>query len=482
MENFREKMNKREPRAPKVWEALISLLGIMVIMAIGIVKFKTDPHIPMFIGVILASIIAYKIGYKWMEIERMMLSGIMQALQAIMILMIVGMMVGVWLLSGTIPSMIYYGMKLLKPSYFLATALIISAITSLATGSSWGTMGTMGIGLIGIASGLGVPLPAAAGAIVSGAYFGDKLSPLSETTNLAPAVSGTDVFSHVKYMMKGTVTAFIIALAFYTVYGIKLGISSGNVDTSNIQLIMNGIKDNFNINPILLLPPIVVIVTIVLKVPALPGITFGLITAAILSFIFQGASLGDLLICANSGYECHTGVEVVDTLLTHGGLMSMSSAVLISIIAMMFGGIMEGTGQLDVLVSKFTKYMKSSASLVLGTELTCIISNITIPDQYISILGPGRMYAPVYRERGLHPKVLSNALESAGTVSAPLIPWTTGGMYIKGLLGISAVAYGKFAVFNWVMPIVTAIFAYIGWNVTYMTEEEKEEAELGRTV
>ena len=473
---------RKEPREPKAWEALISLLGIIVIMAVGIVKFKADPHVPMFIGVMLAAIIALRLGYKWAEVEKMMIAGITQAMQAVLILIIVGMMVGVWLLSGTIPTMIYYGMKLLKPSFFLITAVIVCSITSIATGTSWGTVGTMGLALMGIANGLGIPAAPAAGAIISGAYFGDKLSPLSETTNLAPAVSGTDVFSHIKYMMKGTIVAYVITLAFYGIYGAKLGISTSSVDTSHVEIIMNGINDNFYINPVLAIPPLIVIITIILKVPAIPGITMGLISAAILAVIFQDASFGEICVSAKDGFVCKTGVKSVDNLLTNGGLMNMSSSILMTIIAMMFGGIMEGTGQLEALINRVTRFMKTGPALILGTEITCIVSNITMPEQYISILVPGRMFAPVYREKGLHPKCLSNALESAGTVSSGLIPWNTCGMYMGGILGISAAVYGKWAIFNWVMPIVTFIFACVGWNVSYMTDEQKEEAEMGMIV
>ena len=277
----------KQPRAPHFWEAIVSFLGLIVVMSIGIIIFKVDPHIPMFVGVIIAALISLKLGYKWEAIEEMMVTGISRAMQAILILAIVGMMVGVWLLSGTIPTMIYYGLKLLSPSIFLIASVLICSITSLATGTSWGTMGTMGLALMGIASGLGMPIGPTAGAILAGAYFGDKLSPLSDTTNLAPAMAGTDVFTHVKYMIKATIVAYAIALIFFGIYGFKHAASS-DVDTSQVTELMNGLQDTFNINPILLLPPVVVILAIAFKVPAIPGITLGVIVGAILAPIFQG--------------------------------------------------------------------------------------------------------------------------------------------------------------------------------------------------
>lgn len=494
-----QKTNVNEPRAPYLWEALFSFLALIVIMSIGIAVFGVDPHIPMFLGVIVAALMALKIGYKWSAIEEMMITGISRAMQAILILAIVGMMVGIWILSGTIPTMIYYGLKLLSPSIFLIAAVLVCSVTSLATGTSWGTMGTMGLALIGIAQGMGMPLGPTAGAILAGAYFGDKLSPLSDTTNLAPAMAGTDVFTHVKYMLKATIVAYLIALIFFAVYGF-MHASKGDVDTSQVTVLMDGIENTFNINPILLLPPVVVILAIALKIPALPGIALGAIVGAILAPIFQGdlvifaegdaglvadhtgVNFGDILVAARNGFVCNTDIDALNSLLTSGGLMNMASSILMTVIAMMFGGIMEFTKQLEVIVSKITKFVKSGPGLIIATELTCVASNITMPEQYISILVPGRMYAEAYRKAGIHPKSLSNALESAGTVTSPLIPWNTCGMYIVATLGISAGTYAPWAVFNYTMPIVTILFAFLGITVTKMTPEEQAKADAGELV
>lgn len=469
-------------RNPYLWEAFISFAGLIVVMSIGIIVFEVSPHIPMFIGVIISALIALKIGYKWEAIEGMMITGISRAMQAILILAIVGMMVGIWILSGTIPTMIYFGLKILKPSIFLIASVLICSITSLATGTSWGTMGTMGLALMGIAQGLGMPIGPTAGAILAGAYFGDKLSPLSDTTNLAPAMAGTDVFTHVKYMIKATLIAYIIALVFFGVYGF-MHASEGAADTSQVQILMDGIKDNFNVNPILLLPPVIVILAIAFKVPAIPGITLGVIAGAILAPIFQpGVSFGNILEAANDGFVMESGIEALDALLSKGGLMGMSESILMTVIAMMFGGIMEGTKQLEVVINKVTQFVKSGPGLIAATEVTCIVSNAVMPEQYISILVPGRMYAESYRKAGIHPKCLSNALESAGTVTSCLIPWNTCGMYIAATLGISAVQWIPWAVFNWLMPIVTLLLAFVGVTCTKMTPEEQAKADNGELV
>ena len=340
---------EREKKPVKLYHAIISFLGLVIVMSVGIVKFGVDPHIPMFIGVIIAAIVSLSLGFSWSEIEHMMVDGISKAMQSILILAIVGMMIGVWLLSGTIPTMIYYGLTLLRPSIFLIAAVLICSITSLATGTSWGTMGTMGLALMGIGHGLGMPVGPTAGAILAGAYFGDKMSPLSDTTNLAPAMAGTDVFTHVKFMLRSTLFTYAIALVFFGFIGFRFA-SGGTADTSQAQMLMEGLKNNFNINPILLLPPLVVILAIALKIPAIPGITLGLLSAAVMAPIFQGnlkifsdsleylhtgVTFGDILSVGRNGFFCKTEVDALNSLLTTGGLMNMASSILMTVIAMM---------------------------------------------------------------------------------------------------------------------------------------------------
>ncbi len=489
-------LKKRTPRKPRFREAAVSFLGLVVVMSIGIAKFHVDPHIPMFLGVIIAALMTIRLGYRWTAIEQMMIAGIDKAMQSILILAVVGMMIGVWLLSGTIPTMIYYGLKLLSPKIFLVAALLVCSITSLATGTSWGTMGTMGLALIGIGNGLGMPVGPTAGAIISGAYFGDKMSPLSDTTNLAPAMAGTDVFTHVKYMIKSTIVAYLIAIVFFGVYGFTHA-SSGSADMSQVHTLMNGITNTFNVSPLLLIPPLVVILSIALHVPALPGITLGMLTAAVMAPMFQtqlpifnsdlvlqhtGVTFGDIMTAAKDGFVCNTKTKALNDLLSTGGLMNMSSSILMTIIAMMFGGIMESSGQLEVVINQITRFVKSAVGLIAATEVTCVISNIVMPEQYISILVPGRMFAPAYRRMGLHPKCLSNALESAGTVSSPLVPWNTCGMFIATTLGVSTGVYFKYAIFNLAMPFTTILLAAMGIAVTRMTPHEQKLADEGKLV
>ena len=454
-----------EPRMPKLWEALLTLLFMVAMLAIGIIKFGVDPHVPMFVGVIGAALMSLYLGYKWKDIEDAMLNGIFKALQSVIILAIIGILTGVWLDAGVVPAMIFYGLKVLHPSIFFVGALLICSITALATGTSWGTMGTMGVALMGIGFGLGMNPAMTAGAIISGAYFGDKMSPLSDTTNLAPAMSGTDVMSHVKFMLAPTGITYGISIAFFAVLGV-MQYKGGAADMSSVQTLSDALSSMFTINPVLLLPPLVVIVAVACKIPAIPGITLGIIVGGIVGIIFQkDCTLGTLFSCGMDGFSCETGIYEIDELLNSGGLMNMMFSIAMTIIAMMFGGIMEKTHQMEVIVNKLKKLVKTPAGLVTLTEATCVVSNATMPEQYISIVVPGSMYAEEYRKMDLSPTTLSNALESAGTVTSALIPWNTCGVFILGTLGIGVAQYAPWAIFNWLMPIMTIVMAYMGVTV-----------------
>ncbi|MDU5323892.1 MAG: Na+/H+ antiporter NhaC [Peptoniphilus harei] len=450
---------EKEVRKANFAEALFTFVSLTIIMFISIIKYEESPHIPMLIGVLIASLVALKIGYSWKFIENSMIKGISQAMQSIIILAIIGILIGIWILAGVVPTMIYYGLMILKPSIFLVATVLITSITSLATGTSWGTAGTMGIALMGIASGLGIPAPVTAGAVLSGAYFGDKMSPLSDTTNLAPAMAGTDVFTHIKAMFKPTLLAYGLTLLIFGFLSLKY--KGASADLSNVDVIANGLKESFTISPILLLAPLVVIISIAKKLPAVPGISIGIIIAAILGPIYQGVNFGDILSAGLNGYVSNTGLEAVDKLLTTGGLNNMMSSISLTIIAMMFGGIAEETGILEAIVKKFLHRVQSVVGLVISTILTCFFTNATMPEQYISIVVPGRMFKNEYKDRKIDPRLLSSTLESGGTVTSAMIPWNTCGTYMSTVLGVSTIHYLPFLFFNLLMPLVQVIIVAI---------------------
>lgn len=489
---------------PKLWEALLTLAVLVAALAVGIVVYGVDPHVPMFVGVIAAALMAMHLGFKWEEIEKSMMDGIYKALQSVCILIIVGILIGVWINAGVVPAMIYYGLKVLHPSIFFIACLLICSITSLATGTSWGTMGTMGVALMGIGYGLGMDAGMTAGAIISGAYFGDKMSPLSDTTNLAPAMAGTDVMTHVKGMILPTAITYVITLVAFGVLGM-MQYHGGDADMSRVtefSMALNAAEGGiFNINPLLLLPPVIVIVAVALKIPAIPGITLGIIAGAIFGMIFQGGdtcNLGTVFDYGINGYyfsdeallwfETYLSADTSYTmtrLLESGGILGMMFSVSMTIIAMMFGGIMEDTRQLEVIVNSIKGLAKGPAGLVGLTEVTCVVSNATMPEQYISIVVPGRMYAEEYKKMGLHPQVLSGALEGAGTVTSALVPWNTCGVFIMDTLNIetwslSASCYGPWAIFNWLMPIINWLCAVVGWTLKDLSGKAFKKAKAAK--
>lgn len=450
-------------RKPYFYEALISIIGLILIMGVALIRFETDPHIPMLVGCAIAGLVAFKVGYDWKYIEQGMIEGITQALQSVIILIIIGVLIGIWIQAGVVPSMIYYGFNILSPKIFLLATLLICSVTSLATGTSWGTVGTVGLALMGIAHGLGIPAPIAAGAIISGAYFGDKMSPLSDTTNLAPAVAGTDVFTHVRHMIYTTGVTYVIVMILYLVLGFKYG--SGDVTLSTINEIKAGLESQFFISPLLLIPPIVVIICVALKAPAIPSITLGVFLGVIEAVIFQKANLGMIINAGYYGYVSETGSQLIDELLTAGGMTAMMYSVSLTIAAMMFGGILEKTGQMEALMVPILKHLRSDGSLIATTIASCVATNMLLPEQYISVVVPGRMFADVYKERGLHPKNLSRALEDGGTLTSVLVPWNTCGAFMKNILGVSAIAYGPWAFLNYINPIVSIIFGFTGFTI-----------------
>ncbi len=460
-----------EHRKMNIPLALIPMLTLIITIVISLRYLDTGSHMPIVISTAVAALVAIKAGYKWEEIEKYMMETIGTSLQALTILLVIGIVIGTWIISGVVPSMIYFGLKIISPKVFLLVACIICAIVSVATGSSWSTVGTVGIALIGIGETMNIPLPMVAGAILSGAYFGDKMSPLSDTTNLAPAIVGAELFEHIKHMIYTTGPSLLISLVLYGIMGIKYG--SNAIDKTNIDIILNGLSSSFVISPFLLIPPIMVIVMVVKKVPALPGLIGGSFLAAIFALVVQKASLAAVVTAAYSGFTSETGMATIDKLLSRGGLSSMSYTITLVFVAMAFGGVVEKTGMLHVIVDKILSAANSTGSLVLATVLTCIAVNILTASQYLAIVIPGNMYKERFEENGLHPKNLSRCLEDAGTITSCLIPWNNGGVFMASTLGVPTLAYLPFAFLNYINPIISIIYGYTGITMTKLDKTQK---------
>ncbi|MCM1990859.1 Na+/H+ antiporter NhaC [Oceanirhabdus seepicola] len=457
--------------------SLLSLTFLVVFLICTLKFWGGDPHMALIAGAIFASIIGLIAGYTWKEIEEGIIDTIKLAMQACLILMIIGAIIGTWILAGVVPTMIFYGLKIITPSIFLVATCLICAVVSIATGSSWTTAGTVGIALIGVGTGLGIPLGMTAGAIISGAYFGDKMSPLSDTTNLAPAMAGTDLFTHIKHMIWTTGPALLISLVIYAILGIKF--AGKQIDAVQVNELLNGLQANFNINLLLFIPPILVIAIVVMKVPAIPGLIGGVILGGLFAWLFQGAGMSEIIGAAHYGYASSTGIEALDNLLTRGGLDSMLWTVSLIICAMCFGGVMEKTKQLETIAMSLMKFAKSTGSIILTTVITCIVTNLLTGDQYLSIVLPGRMYKDVYIEKGLDPRNLSRTLEDSGTVTSPFIPWNTCGATMTKFLGVGPWGPDGFAIYaflNILCPIIAVFYGFTGIGIKKLEKAPQEES------
>ena len=463
--------SESETKPVHLWHALIPVAALIGLIALNLLIFGGEAHIPLVMATGVTVVVGLSLGHSWKSIEEGILSGIQIGMKAILILCVIGIMIGTWIAAGVVPFMIYYGLQILSPSIFLVAACLICAVVSLATGSSWTTASTVGIALMGVATGLNVPAPMAAGAVISGAYFGDKMSPLSDSTNLAPAVAGSELFEHIRHMLYTTVPALLIALILYAILGFR-GFD-GTVQTDQVTSITGALKTQFNLSFVLVLPPLFVIAMVFFRWQALPALLLAAILGGVLAMGVQGASIGSIFSTAHYGYVSETGNQAVDELLSHGGLDSMMNTVALILCALSFGGVMERTGLLKALANSILSLAKSTGSLVAATVATCLGMNILAPDQYLSIIVPGRMYREAYRNRGLHPKNLSRTLEDAGTLSSPLVAWNSCGAFMAGTLAVSPMAYMPYAFLNWLTPIIAIFLAYTGWTIVRLNMDKQ---------
>ncbi len=457
-------------RRPTLFEALIPIVFMVFALIVGIFIYDTDPHIPLLLSAGVATIVAFRLGFKWWEIEKGMLDAVRLALQAVVILMVIGTIIGSWIAGGIVPTMIYYGLDILSPSYFLVAACAISAIVSIASGNAWTAAGTIGIAIMGIGHGLGINPAMVAGAVISGVYFGDKISPLSETTNLAPGIVGGELFEHIKHMLFTTVPALVISLILFAILDFKY--SGQGAGLSEVQLLQAELNDIFIISPWLLIVPMFVIVMMVFKIPALPGLTIGSILGAICAIIVQKVPIGEAINVLYYGYSVDTDVAVVDSLLNNGGIESVMFTISLIIIAMCFGGVLEFTKIFEVIVEGIMTFARSTGSLISATVATCITANVVGCEQYMSIIIPGRMYADEYKKRGLKSKNLSRTLEDAGTMTSPLVPWNTCGVFMAATLGVPTFSYLPFAFLCLISPLIAVIYGFTGFKISYKKEKQ----------
>lgn len=464
------------PRSPSLLDALLPIAVLVTLLGLSVYLFgdgsSSGPNqIALMAAAFVAGLVGLKNGQRWAQIEEGILAGIHMAMKANLILLSVGALIGTWILAGTVPTMIWYGLKLISAEYFYVTSCLICALVALSIGSSWTVAGTLGIGLMGVASGLGLDPAITAGAIISGAYFGDKLSPLSDTTNLAPAAAGADLFQHIRYMSHTTVPALLISLVIFFVLGQQ---ASDSHDTTRIQAVLSALEGQFSLGWHLLLPVAFLLFLAMRQWAAFPAVFLGALVGAVFAVVFQPEVMGRLADpqagalaplktvwnALFAGYQSDSGNAELDGLLSKGGMGSMLNTVWLIICAMSFGGVLEKLGLLQRLLNSTIHLAKRTSSLIASTIVTTIGTNVITADQYIALVLPGRMYRAEYESRGLKPTVLSRALEDGGTLTSVLVPWNTCGAYMAATLGVATLTYLPYCFFNLIMPLMAISLAF----------------------
>jgi NhaC family Na+:H+ antiporter len=470
--------------------ALFPIVILILLLTLNVFLFEDTlggpNQIALLLAAAIAGVISIRLGLTWEMIREKIVTTIGSAMPSILILLLIGSLAGTWMISGVVPVMIYYGLDIINPRVFLFTAVVVSSVVSVATGSSWSTIATIGVALLGIGKAIGINEAVVAGAIVSGAYFGDKMSPLSDTTNLAPAMAGTDLFTHIRYMVYTTTPSMILTLIIFLVIGFRYDFTGAVVDVENVQ---NAISGTFSTSPLLFLVPVLLITIIILKVPPLPALFAGTLLGAVFAVIFQPhiisevsgidgnyakASYISVMQAMFGDVSLTTSDEKVTELLSTTGMRGMLDTIWLILSAMVFGGIMESAGLLKRITRPIIKYAKTTGGLVTSTVVTCAFFNTTASDQYLAIVVPGRMFRKAYEDKGLKPEVLSRTLEDSGTMTSVLIPWNTCGATQSRVLGVDTWAYAPYAFFNIISPLMTILFAY--FNIKIRRIQKKEMA------
>ena len=456
-------INSQKKREPSFLESLLPLISVAFFLGIGYGIFKLRSEILLIAAAFISGLIALRLGYTWHDLEQGIVMSISKAMPAMLIVICVGLLIGSWIACGTIPMLVYYGLKIISPHFFLVTACIVCSAVSLFTGTSWGTVGTMGVAFIGIAQGMGIPLGAAAGAIVAGSYFGDKISPFSDTTNLAPIAAKSNLFDHIKHMLWTTTPAWLIGLFVYFFVGRSY--STKTLSSGQMYIILNTIHSNFTFHWLLLLPPMLILYFAIRKKPTIPGMIITSLLATVLGLLIQKTNLSNMIIAMTLGYESKTGVEVVDNLFTRGGMAGMMHVTLIAFCAFSFAGIVQTAGMLDVLLDRLLRVAKSTGVLVASTVASGVAVALMTGSSFLTILIPGELFAPAYKSRGLAAKNLSRTTEDSGTVVVPLVPWSMAGVFMAGTLGVPTLTYLPWAVMCYLGMVFALVYGYTGFAI-----------------
>ncbi|MGQ9009533.1 malate-H+/Na+-lactate antiporter MleN [Bacillus stercoris] len=467
----------KDVRLPTLFEIII-VLGSFLALVMSFTVFLDLPiQLALFISWFIAMILGIRLGYSYKDMQNAILHGISNGLEAVLILVSVGALIGTWIAGGIVPTLIYYGLEFIHPSIFLLATLIICSIMSVATGTSWGTVGTAGIAMIAIGEGLGIPLPLVAGAILSGAYFGDKLSPLSDSTVLASSLSKVDVLDHVRAMLFLSVPAYVITAILFTITGFMYG--GKNIDLDKVDFLKSSLQNTFDIHIWMLIPAVVVIVLLAMKKPSMPVIVIGALLGAIWAVAFQGMNPADAIATAYNGFSIKTDVEFLNGLLNRGGIVGMLSSLVVIIFGLGFGGLLEKLGVLKVIVSMFEKKLTSPGNVTLSTLIVAFLANIFGCAMYVSLILTPKIMENSYDRLNLDRRVLSRNSEVGGTLTSGMVPWSDNGIYMAGILGVSTFSYLPFMWLSFVAIGLAIIYGYTGKFIWYTKNNTVKAEKLG---
>lgn len=467
-----QEVERKGKREPSVVQSVTPLVAMGIFLGVGYGVLRLPAEVLLIAAAAVAGLIAHRLGFTYKEIENGILTSMMKGMPAMLIVIVVGALIGSWIACGTIPMLIFYGLKLISPTYFLVTACIVCSVVSVVTGTSYGTVGTLGVALIGIAQGLDIPLGQAAGAIVAGAYFGDKLSPFSDTTNLAPVAARSNLYDHIRHTLWTTTPAWLTGLGVYLVLGL-MSSSSGTTSLDVTTSITAAISANFRLHWLLFLPPVITLFAAIRRYPVIPGMLVSSAVAVVLALWIQGLDIKTAVSSMASGYVSTTGHQVVDTLLTRGGMANMMHVTLIAFCAFAFGGIMQATGMLEVLLQRLVKVANTTGKIIASTVAASITTAVVTGSSFLSILIPGELFAPVYRRRGLAAKNLSRTTEDSGTVVVPLVPWSIAGVFMAGTLGVETLTYAPWAVMCYLGFVFALTYGFTGFAIAPRIAEDE---------
>lgn len=459
------------PRDPHPLVALLPLLALIALASASTLSWKIGMILPIVAGIVVAAVIGRLTGHSWKDMEAAMTDGVSRAMPAVFILLIIGMIIGTWISGGVIPTLIHYGLEFINPTFFLPMACLVTAFISLVLGSSFTSIATVGLAFMAIGGGMGVPLPIVAGAVISGAFFGDKLSPLSDTTNVAPAMVGEGLFDHIRHMLWDTIPGLVLSAGLFWFIGLRVS-PGGDVDTAARDTIQAGLSGQFTIHPALLLVVLATLVIIALRVPAIPALVLVAALGGLSGVLVQGRPVGAVLKDATTGYTSTTGQESVDSLLTNGGVASMFMTIGLVIVATALGGLLERTGVFRALIDPLVRRIRRKGSLIAATVMASFLVGFSTGAQFLAVILPARGMVDAYRRMGLSPLNLSRAVEAAGTVGINLVPWGVPAVFAAGVFGLEPMEFIPWILFAFIVPALNVLYGYTGLSIKRIAPAE----------